>query len=64
LLLSSLDHEEREKAITFTIKTIQTAHDLECAAVVLHLGRVEMESGYKQFCRYCDTLQINSPEMD
>ncbi|WAC07535.1 MAG: TIM barrel protein [Thermodesulfobacteriota bacterium] len=63
-LLSSLDHEEREKAITFTIKTIQTAHDLECSAVVLHLGRVEMESGYKQFCRYFDTLQINSPEMD
>lgn len=63
-LLSSLDHEEREKAITFTIKTIQTAHDLECSAVVLHLGRVEMESGYKQFCRYFDTHQINSPEMD
>ena len=23
-----------------------------------------MESGYKQFCRYFDTHQINSPEMD
>jgi sugar phosphate isomerase/epimerase len=62
-LLSSLDREEREKAISYAIKTIQAAHDLECSAVVLHLGRVDMESGFKQFCRYYDANRIDSPEM-
>ncbi|KPJ57808.1 MAG: hypothetical protein AMJ42_04335 [Deltaproteobacteria bacterium DG_8] len=63
-LLSSLDKEERERAIKYTVKTIQTAHDLECPAVVLHLGKVEMNSYYKEFCRYFDSSLINSPEMD
>ena len=63
-LLSSPEREEREKAIQFTIKTIRTAHDLECSAVVLHLGKVEMDPGYKQFCLYFDSHRINSIEMD
>lgn len=63
-LLSSLDKEEREKAVKYTIKTIQNAHDLECSVVVLHLGKVEMESYYQQFCHYFDSNLINSPEMD
>jgi len=63
-LLSSLDNEEREKAIKFTFKTIRIAHDLECQAVVLHLGRIEMDSYHKQFCHYFDSKLMNSPEMD
>ena len=63
-LLSSLDKEEREKAIKFTIKTIRTANDLECSAVVLHLGKVEMDSYHKEFCHFYDSEQIDSLEMD
>ena len=63
-LLSSLDKEEREKAVEYTKKTIQTAHDLDCSAVVLHLGKVEMNSYYKQFCHYHDSNRIDSQEVD
>jgi sugar phosphate isomerase/epimerase len=38
--LSSLDREERDKGIFYTVRTIERAHDLEARAVVLHLGRV------------------------
>lgn len=42
-LLSSLDREERELAIRMTIRTIECAGDLGASAVVLHLGKVDME---------------------
>jgi sugar phosphate isomerase/epimerase len=41
--LSSLDREEREKGISYTFRTLETAHDLAVRAVVLHLGRVETD---------------------
>ena len=41
-LLSSTDSEERNRAVKYTIQTIEHAHDLEAKAVVLHLGRVDM----------------------
>jgi sugar phosphate isomerase/epimerase len=62
-LLSSVDQEERKKAVQFTVKTMQTAHDLECPAVVLHLGKIDMESYHEQFCRYFDSKLVDSPEM-
>ena len=43
-LLSSLDEEERKRAIKHTKKTIKIAYELEAKAVVLHLGKVEMDS--------------------
>lgn len=39
--LSSLDQEERAKGVSYTVRTLEVAHDLEVRAVVLHLGRVE-----------------------
>ena len=63
-LLSSLDREEQEKAIAYTIKTIQTAHDLECSAVVLHLGKVDMDSYFPSFCRFYEYQQMGSAEME
>jgi sugar phosphate isomerase/epimerase len=42
-LLSSLDREERDRAIRMTIRTIECAGDLGASAVVLHLGKVDME---------------------
>jgi len=41
--LSSLDEEERKKAVFFTSRTIKTAKKLGCRAVVLHSGRVEID---------------------
>jgi sugar phosphate isomerase/epimerase len=63
-LLSSPDQEERAKATQFTIKTMQRAHDLECTAVVLHLGKIEMDSYHHQLCRYFDSKLSDSPEME
>ena len=42
-LLSSPEKEERGLAIRMTIHTIECAQDLGAAAVVLHLGKVDME---------------------
>jgi sugar phosphate isomerase/epimerase len=41
--LASLNREERQQGVTYTIRTLETAHELEAGAVVLHLGRVETE---------------------
>lgn len=41
--LSSLDEDEREKAIEATKVTIETAGRLNARFVILHLGRVEIE---------------------
>lgn len=41
-LLSSPDEEERNRAVKYTRKTIEIAHELGAKAVVLHLGKVEM----------------------
>jgi sugar phosphate isomerase/epimerase len=39
--LSALDQEERERGISYTARTLESAHELETRAVVLYLGRVE-----------------------
>lgn len=41
--LSSSDAEERRLAVRLALSTIQHAHDLEAKAVVIHVGRVEMD---------------------
>lgn len=48
-LLSSLDEGERKKAVKYTKKTIEIAHELGAKAVVLHLGKVEMDSKAENF---------------
>ena len=42
-LLSSPEKGERELAVRMTIRTIECAEDLGAAAVVLHMGKVDME---------------------
>ena len=52
--LSSLDREERDNGVFYTFHTLETAHDLEARAVVLHLGRVETDlprNGLQQLYR-------------
>ena len=41
-LLSSTDKDERQKAVQYTIRTIENAHDIEARAIILHLGRVDI----------------------
>jgi len=48
-LLSSTDKDERLRAVTYTIRTIEHANDLEAQAVVLHLGHVDMENTMERF---------------
>jgi sugar phosphate isomerase/epimerase len=52
--LSSLDREERNNGVSYTFRTLETAHDLEARVVVLHLGRVEVDlpkNGLQQLYR-------------
>lgn len=42
--LSATDSEERKLAVQWTMRTIEQAHDVEAVYVVLHCGRVEMNS--------------------
>ena len=46
--LSSIDDDERRKAVDYTKRTISTAKMLKSRAVVLHSGRVEIEDKTRQ----------------
>jgi sugar phosphate isomerase/epimerase len=46
--LASLDKAEREMAIQMTLRTIEHAEDLGARAVVLHLGKVDMDPEYER----------------
>lgn len=61
-LLSSLDREERELAIRMTIHTIECAHDLGAAAVVLHLGKVDMEPENERLEDLFNHRSLETPE--
>ncbi|MBW2170984.1 MAG: sugar phosphate isomerase/epimerase [Deltaproteobacteria bacterium] len=57
-LLSSMDAEERSKAVEYTIQTIEHAHELEAHAVVLHLGTVDMRSPVEGFAKLHATGRV------
>jgi len=42
--LSSLDDEERKKAVSYTKRTIDTACSLSCPVVIIHAGVVELKN--------------------
>lgn len=44
-LLSSTDKEQRELALKYTVRTLERAHELGASAVILHLGKTEMDDG-------------------
>lgn len=46
--LASLDEDEREKAVSFTKKTVEEAEGLGAEAVVLHCGRVKLEDSTRK----------------
>jgi len=60
--LSSEDKESRQRAVNWTARTIELANDLEAGTVVLHCGRVAMETELKKLHRFFDQNSINTPE--
>ena len=44
-LLCSTDKDQRELALKYTVRTLERAHELGASAVVLHLGKTDMDDG-------------------
>lgn len=61
-VLSSLDKEERQRAVQWTIKTIAHAAELGAKAVILHCGRVEMERELDVLYQFYNLNQIRMQE--
>ena len=61
-LLSSPDREARMRAIKWTLRTIETANELEAAVAVLHCGRVEMEAEIRKLHGFFEENRIITPE--
>jgi sugar phosphate isomerase/epimerase len=61
-LLSSPDDEERQRAIKYTIKTIEHAVEMNAAAVVLHCGFVEMNHEMQVLYQYFNSNRLDSKE--
>ena len=59
---SSEDKEERSLAVKYAIKTIQIASEVGARAVVLHLGRVKMDTVSNGLFSLCDTGKLGSEE--
>lgn len=47
-LLSSPEREERELAVKYTLRTLEYAHEVGARAVVLHLGKTDMDDGFSR----------------
>ncbi|MFQ5962781.1 MAG: sugar phosphate isomerase/epimerase family protein [Candidatus Scalinduaceae bacterium] len=61
-LLSTEDKEERALAVKYTIGTMQIAAELGAGAVILHLGRVPMDTVKQDLFRLYDEGKIGSNE--
>jgi sugar phosphate isomerase/epimerase len=61
-LLSSPDREERQRAVTWTARTIEVANELEAAVVILHCGRVEMEPEIQKLHGFFKENRLISPD--
>ncbi len=61
-LLSSPEKGERELAIRMTIRTMECAEDLGAKALVLHLGKVDMEPEYERLYDLFSRRRLGSPE--
>jgi sugar phosphate isomerase/epimerase len=61
-LLSSVDKDERTKAIQYTIRTLEHACDLEVVPVILHLGHVDMPNPFVRIKRYYSDKKLDQEE--
>ncbi|MFH0826986.1 MAG: TIM barrel protein [Candidatus Omnitrophota bacterium] len=62
--LSSLDEEERQRAIHYTKRTIDTASLLKARAVVLHCGKVEIPDGTRELIELYGRGAKDTPAFD
>lgn len=60
--LSSPDRSEREMAVKYTRKTIEWAEETGAQAVVLHLGKVTMDSPMRTLLNFYDQEKIGTDE--
>jgi len=60
--LSSPDRSEREMAVKYTRKTLDWAEETGAQAVVLHLGKVNMDSPMRTLRNFYDQEKIGSDE--
>ncbi len=61
-LLSSLEKEERDLAIRMTIHAMECAGDLGAEALVLHLGKVNMEPENEHLYGLFNRQRLDTPE--
>ncbi len=47
-LLSSPEKEERGRAVRYTLRTLECAHDIGASAVVLHMGKTAMDDQFAE----------------
>jgi sugar phosphate isomerase/epimerase len=62
-LLSTLDAEERQLAVDYTAEAIEIAASLGCSALILHLGKVDMENVTSKLKRFYDEGRIADSEV-
>jgi sugar phosphate isomerase/epimerase len=60
-LLSSTDKEERERAVRYTLHTLERAYEVGARAVVLHLGRTDIDD---QFTRLAEEREQGTLDGD
>lgn len=59
--LASVDNEERKKAVEFTKRGIEYCSEINARALVLHLGRVEVEDDTRLLIQMLVNGESNSP---
>jgi sugar phosphate isomerase/epimerase len=60
--LSAVDPEERTRAVKYSLRTLEWAEELEASCVVLHLGKIPMESPMETLKKLYDQKKIQSEE--
>ncbi len=62
-LLSSVDKDERKRAVRYSLETLRIAHEVGAQAVVLHLGRVDMPNPFGELARLYKERETRSRDL-
>ncbi len=58
--LSAVDKEERDLAIKYTLRTLEWAEELEVKAIILHMGKIPMDSPMETLMKLYDQRKIQT----
>lgn len=61
-LLSSTDKEERERAVRYTTRTFEYAHEVGAGAVVVHMGKTWTDDGFERLKEEFEDGSIDEDE--